>query len=116
MCAEKPSSVQLLIVGHEAVLLDTRKLILRQRGFAVHTAQTREECAALVTAAPLPYRLWILCHTVSEDDRDYMELFAQEANSALYRLSESIEPLESMREVEDVLFAISGETRANSEH
>jgi hypothetical protein len=53
---------QILIYGHDSVLLRTRKLVLERAGFEVCASDALEEVQGIFAAWPVD--LLILCHTV----------------------------------------------------
>ena len=59
---EKPATI--LVYGLEAMLLDTRRLILVQAGFVVEIVHDAETFEGLVSTNT--YDLLIVCHTVPE--------------------------------------------------
>lgn len=81
------------------MLLQTRRLILQQEGFSVDRALDCKEFDALVARVSLPYHLWILCHTIQEEDLQIVELAAREAKIALYQLARSVEPTDLLEGV-----------------
>ena len=92
MGAQHSNLSRILIVGRDGVLLQTRRLILQQEGFSVDTALDHKEFDALVARASSPYHLWVLCHTIQEEDLQKVERAAREAKIAIYQLSSSVEP------------------------
>ncbi len=105
--AQLSNPTQVLIVGQDAVLLNTRRLILQQDGFPVDTALDREEFDALTARPPVPYRLCILCHTIPEEDRRAFELAARKAGLELYELTESVGPDQFLGDVNTSMSRLS---------
>jgi len=58
---------QVLIYGHDPLLLRTRELLLRQAGLEVWVSDVGEEIHQILSARPID--LLILCHTVDCDER-----------------------------------------------
>ncbi len=58
---------QVLIYGHDQILLRTRELILRGAGFDVYTTDAFDEAQKILTIRPVD--LLILCHSVDETER-----------------------------------------------
>jgi DNA-binding response OmpR family regulator len=59
-------AASILVYGHEARLLVTRRWVLEEAGFAVHATTDLREAMELVKPGPA---LLILCHTLSAGDR-----------------------------------------------
>jgi hypothetical protein len=58
---------QVLIYGHDSILLRTRKLLLERAGFDVCLSDTLDEVHEIFAAWPVD--LLILCHTVGAPER-----------------------------------------------
>jgi hypothetical protein len=58
-----PTTPSILIYGHDAVLLDTRRLILAMRGYEMHT--TGDGLGMESALLQNHFRLLILCHTLT---------------------------------------------------
>ena len=65
-----PASRCVLVYGHDGRLLDTRRLVLSAAGLHVLTAARPEEAERLLMQQPVD--LLLLCHTLSETERDAM--------------------------------------------
>jgi DNA-binding NtrC family response regulator len=64
----KKNQSSILIVGHDEHLLATRQWVLQTRGYQVVTVQDPAEIRKLPASAPV--RLIVLCHTLSDSERE----------------------------------------------
>jgi DNA-binding response OmpR family regulator len=69
MIAPLTEKFQILIYGKDIRLLETRKLLLANSGFRVHTVSSLEQFRSLADGKQSPYELFILCHTIPEGER-----------------------------------------------
>jgi hypothetical protein len=67
-------------------VLETRRLLLEQGGFAGDTANTLQEFEARIVETQLPYGLYVLCHTLPVAERHAIAAAALKANTAVYQL------------------------------
>jgi DNA-binding NtrC family response regulator len=57
------ASADILIFGHDATLLETRRLVLKTAGFQVWTALKATDAVQILSAQPIG--LFVLCRTLS---------------------------------------------------
>jgi ActR/RegA family two-component response regulator len=60
------ASAGILIFGHDAILLETRRLILEKAGFQVWIADEANEAVQVLVREPID--LFILCQSLSHDE------------------------------------------------
>ena len=94
---------QVLTYGHDAVLLDTRRLLLKQAGVEIDIVTRAEEFRARLALAQPPYGLIILCHTISEAEQQQISTAAAQSNTAVYTISTPMEPPDFLRTVTTLL-------------
>jgi len=63
----KKNQSSILIVGHDEHLLSTRQWVLQTRGYQVLTVQQPEAVQEVPLSAPM--RLVVLCHTLTEEEK-----------------------------------------------
>ena len=68
--------VVVLTVGNDPVLLDTRSQVLRSAGYTVVSARSIKQ--ATVTFVEGDFDLVVLCHSISEEDRQRFAVFIRE--------------------------------------
>jgi hypothetical protein len=97
MLSSQPDPRRILTYGHDSVLLETRRLLLEQGGFAGDTASTLQEFVARVAETQPPYGLYVLCHTVPLAERHAIAADALRANTAVYQPLRSRPPTSSLK-------------------
>jgi hypothetical protein len=75
---------QVLIYGHDQILLRTRELILRGAGYEVCIAEELAEAREILSSRPID--LLILCHSVDEFERSKLLAFAHACQKNLSTL------------------------------
>jgi DNA-binding NtrC family response regulator len=60
------ASADILIFGHDATLLETRRLVLKTAGFQVWTALKATDAVQILSAQPIG--LFVLCRTLSNQE------------------------------------------------
>lgn len=83
---------RILIYGHDFTLLDTRRMLLASTGFHADTVSTLDELRFAVHHAQPPYELVILCHTISNDDREAVRQLIDKTATGLYQLDRLVAP------------------------
>jgi hypothetical protein len=103
MASSQKDPRPILTYGHDAVLLETRRLLLEQGGFTADTAGTLQEFQARIAEARSPYGLYVLCHTVPAAERHAISVDALKANIAVYQLTTAIAPPDFLIKVSELL-------------
>jgi hypothetical protein len=103
MLSSQPDSRRILTYGHDSVLLETRRLLLEQGGFAGDTASTFQEFQARIAEAQPPYGLYVLCHTVPAVEQHTIAAEALKANTAVYQLTAAVGPPDFLIKVSELL-------------
>jgi len=62
----KSHQISVLMYGHDASLLDSRKWVLESRGYRVHTIQRLSQLNHIPATSPVS--LLVLCHTLTSQD------------------------------------------------
>jgi hypothetical protein len=99
MASSQKDPRPILIYGQDAVLLETRRLLLEQGGFIADTASTSQEFRARIAEAQPPYELYVLCHTVPAAERHAISVNASKAKIAVYQLTAAVAPPDFLIEV-----------------
>jgi DNA-binding response OmpR family regulator len=73
-----------LLHGHDAVLLDTRRMVLEVQGFEVLSSM--QESTVLKALVSRRIDLLILCHTLSKEECDHLLDSAKRYQPAMKRL------------------------------
>ena len=92
-----PSSVRILLYGQDADLQMTRAMLLTEAGYFVDSADHWVECKTHLERDD--YRVVILCHTVSQEERKECEILALDKKIRVYVLTSAIAPQEFMRQI-----------------
>jgi hypothetical protein len=103
MLSSQPDPRRILTYGHDSVLLETRRLLLEQGGFAGDTAGTLQEFEARIAETQPRYGLYVLCHTVPVAERHAIAADAVKANTAVYQLTAAIAPSDFLTKVSELL-------------
>jgi hypothetical protein len=105
MLSTKQNSHRILAYGHEAVLLETRCMVLRQAGFHVDAASSAKEFEARIAQAKIPYSLFLLGHTIPfAEQKEIAESTANSA-TAVYQLTEFVPPQDLIDSLAELLRA-----------
>jgi DNA-binding response OmpR family regulator len=91
MASSQKDPRPILTYGQDAVLLETRRLVLEQSGFFTDTANTPQEFEARIAESQSPYDLYVLCHTVPVAEKHAIAA-ALKANTAVYQLTAAVAP------------------------
>jgi hypothetical protein len=92
MSSGTQNSYRILVYGHDAILLETRCMVLRQAGFHLDAASSAEEFEACIAQAEIPYRLFLLGHTVPVAEQRKIAESAADSATTVYQLTESVPP------------------------
>jgi DNA-binding response OmpR family regulator len=92
MLSAKQNSHRILAYGHEADLLETRCMVLRQAGFHVDAASSAKEFEACLAQAEIPYRLFLLGHTIPVAEQRKIAESTANSTTAVYQLTEAVSP------------------------
>jgi hypothetical protein len=103
MLSSQPDPRRILTYGHDSVLLETRRLLLEQGGFAGDTANTLQEFEACIAETQRRYGLYVLCHTVPVSEQNAIAADAFKANTAVYQLAAAIAPPDFLIKVSELL-------------
>jgi hypothetical protein len=103
MLSSQPDPRRILTYGHDSVLLETRRLLLEQGGFAGDTASTLQEFEARIAETQRRYGLYVLCHTVPVAERHAIAAAALKAKTAVYQLTAAIAPPDFLIKVSELL-------------
>jgi len=85
MLAPPTDQFRILIYGKDSTLLETRRLLLASSGFRVRTVSSMEQLHFIVNAEE-KYELFILCHTIPEEERVNIRGMAIRNGVGLYQL------------------------------
>jgi hypothetical protein len=96
-------SVNILTYGYDAVLLDTRSLLLDQAGYHAESVATPEEFEAAIAARGSDFDLLILCHTVPEQEQEVISASVERSKTALYRVPALVPPSDFLAHVSALL-------------
>ena len=77
---------KILVYGNDSTLLHTRRLVLASAGFEVDTVSSLRQFRRFADSAEPSYELFILCHTVVEEERRRIGLIAIDKRVGLYQL------------------------------
>jgi hypothetical protein len=83
---------RILIYGKDSTLLETRRLLLVSSGFHVYTVSSLQQFRTLVDRERRHYELFILCHTIPEEERTRIQGMAIRRGAGLYQLERMEEP------------------------
>jgi hypothetical protein len=103
MSSRRPNPHRILAYGHDAVLLQTRCMVLRNAGFQVDAVNSAEELAACLAEAKASYRLILVGHTVPDDDRARIAILVEGLSTLVHQLTEPVPPQNLIREVTERL-------------
>jgi len=77
---------RILIYGKDSILLETRRLLLASNGFRVSTVSNLEQLRVVADTEWPHYELFILCHTIPEEERLRIRGMAIRKGVGLYQL------------------------------
>ena len=92
MFAPPTNGYRILIYGRDSTLLETRRLILASSGFRVNTVSTLQQFQRAAEQAQPRYELFVLCHTVPEEERDEIKALAVRLDTGLYQIQRMESP------------------------
>jgi hypothetical protein len=92
MIAPPTNGYRILIYGRDSTLLETRRLLLASSGFRVNIVSNLLEFRRSVDREQPGYELFILCHTVPDDERSVIEGVATRTDAGLYQLERMESP------------------------
>jgi hypothetical protein len=95
--ARKKSAV--LVCGADEMLLHYRGTVLERAGFDIETANTSAEAAQWLQAAP--FRLVVLCHTLSAATRNAIQVLCWRSRVPSYDIPVLLPPERFVRAVAD---------------
>jgi DNA-binding response OmpR family regulator len=103
MSIGRQNSLRILAYGHDAVLLQTRCMVLRNAGFQVDAAHSEDELETYMTEAQVPYDLLLLGHTIPDTALPRIMTNAADSSTLVHRLSGPVDPRQLIRELSDRL-------------
>jgi hypothetical protein len=103
MIAPPTNGYRILIYGRDSTLLETRRLLLATGGFRVNTVSNLPQFRASVDRERPRYELFILCHTVPDEERRTIEDIASHTDAGLYQLERMENPPQFVGRVSDML-------------
>jgi hypothetical protein len=103
MIAPLTEKFQILIYGKDIRLLETRKLLLASSGFRVHTVSSLEQFRSVANEKRSQYELFILCHTIPEEERLKIRAMATHQGIGLYQLERMEAPPRFIGKVADMV-------------
>ena len=92
-----PPPIRILLFGLDADLQMTREMLLIQAGYAIDSVDNWSDCRTRLDAAD--YRLVILCHTVSKEDREQCRALECHKEIQIYALRGPIAPQDFLRQI-----------------
>jgi hypothetical protein len=103
MSLGRHNSRRILAYGHDAVLLQTRCMVLRNAGFQVDEAHSADELKTYMAEAQVPYGLLLVGHTIPDTELPRIMRVAAGSSTLVHRLSEPVDPGQLIRELFDLL-------------
>jgi CheY-like chemotaxis protein len=97
------TSNRILVYSHDAVLLQTRCMVLEQAGFQVDAASNGAEFKERIALAKLPYRLFVVGHTIPAREQSRIVASVLESPTLVYQLPELVSPLELIGHLHELL-------------
>jgi hypothetical protein len=98
-----PLSQRILIYGHDAALLETRRMLLAVNGFDVDAAVNEHEFQSRIAQSNPPYGVWILCHSLPQKERPAVQALAIEMAAPFYQLESFVAPPDFLEKVAEAL-------------
>ena len=103
MIAPSTEEFRVLIYGKDTTLLETRRLLLTNSGFRVRTVSSMEQFRFLAGRERSQYELFILCHTIPEEERTKIQAMAIHQGIGLYQLERMEAPPRFIGKVADMV-------------
>jgi DNA-binding response OmpR family regulator len=97
------NSHRILAYSHDAVLLRTRCMVLKQAGFDVDAAGSLEEFIERIAQAKVPYRLFLLGHSIPAPDEARIMASVADSTTLVYQVAELTPPLQLIRDLRELL-------------
>ena len=98
---------RLLIYGLDPLLLETRHLILKSGGYNADIVGTEQRFAGSLGRSS-PYKLAIICYTLSDDERAAAHVIADRAGVPVWQLESLVSPPTFLAEVSRCLADFAG--------
>jgi len=95
-------SARILVFGLDPDLELTRKLLLNHAGYVTDAVQDWVGYEAFLMSDSCHYRLVILCHTLSGEDRKASATLARERNIGVFELTRPFPPEEFLSRVAEL--------------
>jgi hypothetical protein len=96
-------SFRILTYGYDAVLLDTRRLLLTQAGYQAETAANAQEFKTALDGLEPSFKLLVLCHTVPLSEQTAIAASAERSKIAVYRVPALVPPTDFLAHVSALL-------------
>jgi len=103
MIAPPRNGYRIVSYGRDLTLLGTRKLLWASDGFRVTTVSNLKQFHYSVEQEQPPYKLFILCHTVPEDERPTIRVMALRTGVGVYQLEQMERPTQFINKVSEML-------------
>jgi hypothetical protein len=103
MSTVRHTSDRILAYGHDAILLKTRCMVLEQAGFHVDAASSAEEFRERIAQAKVPYRLFLLGHSIPPTEQSRIVASVVESATLVYQLAELTPPLQLISDLRELL-------------
>ena len=97
------TSDRILAYGHDAVLLKTRCMVLEQAAFYVDAVSSAEEFQERIAQAEVPYRLFLLGHSIPAPDRARIIASVADSTTLIYQVPELIPPLQLISDLRELM-------------
>ncbi len=97
------NSQRILAYSHDAVLLNTRCMVLKQAGFEIDSASSAEEFQERIAQAKVPYRLFLLGHSIPAPDEARIMALVADSTTLVYQVAELIPPLQLISDLRQLL-------------
>jgi len=105
MIAPPTNGYRILIYARYLALMETRRLLLASDEYRVNTVGDLKQFRYSVEQEQPPYELFILCHTVPEDERQAIRVIALRTGAGLYQLERMVQPIRFIYNVSEMLSA-----------
>ena len=103
MSRVRQNSHRILAYGHDVVLLKTRCMVLKEAGFDVDAADSLEKFQDCIAQAKVPYKLFLLGHSIPVPDRARIIASVADSTTLIYEVPELIPPLQLISDLRDLL-------------
>jgi hypothetical protein len=97
------NSQRILAYSHDAVLLNTRCMVLKQADFNIDSASSAEEFQECIAQAKVPYRLFLLGHSIPALDEARIMASVADSTTLVYQVAELIPPLQLISDLRELL-------------